>query len=470
MKRNSFLGSLWQYIAKPSAEPSSGTEDMPQARRAKVSLNIVVVGCGLGGLTTAYCLGRGGHKVTVLEQAPAIGEVGAGIQISPNISRLFRRWGIGDDIEKMGIRPGAFSFLRYNTGEQVGWSPLGDQMVEDHGSPYYHIHRADILLLLLSLAKQHSTIRLDTRVTSIDPSTPSLTLHTGEILKADLIIGADGVKSMIREIVLGKPDKAIPTGDAAYRAIIPAEYMAKDPELKPFVDNPEMTAWMGPNRHIMMYKIRPTDVNLVLCHPDSGATESYTAAGDVDKMRDEFKDFEPRVQKILSLVPRALDWRLMDRPPVPQWIHPESKVALMGDACHPMLPYRAQGAAMAIEDAAVLGILFSYISDRAQIPAFLAAYQDIRIERASQTHLSSRLNQRIFHYEDGPEQEARDKSMREAMLHLRGGGGVGLGHEGNANQWADKAKNIAQFSYDAESEAEKWWVENGRRVLGTLPA
>ncbi|KAI0029882.1 FAD/NAD(P)-binding domain-containing protein [Vararia minispora EC-137] len=470
MSAPSFLASIWQTIASRTANSSVRPEAGPASevylkRQAQQSLNVVVVGAGLGGLAAAYCLGRTGHKVTVLEQAPVAGEVGAGIQISPNISRLFWRWGIGEQLEAQGVRPGAFSFRRYCTGEQVGWSPLGDQMVKDHGAPYYHIHRADLFVLLHGIAQQHATIHLNAKVVDIEPSVPSLTLESGSVVKADLIVGADGVKSMLRGVVLGKPDEAMPTGDAAYRAIVPVSEFEKDPDLKPFVDKPEMTAWMGPDRHMMMYKIRPTDMNIVLAHPDHGAKESYTWAGDVHKMREEFSDFEPRVQKILSLVPRTLDWRLVDRPPVPQWVHTDGKLTLLGDACHPMLPYRAQGAAMAIEDAAVLGTLLSHITSREQLPAFLAAYQDIRIDRATKAQLSSRLNQRIFHHPDGPEQLARDASMREAMIAFQSGNSEALTHTGNANQWADRQKNIESFSYDAEAIAVQWWEKNGDNVL-----
>ncbi|KAA1471780.1 FAD/NAD(P)-binding domain-containing protein [Dentipellis sp. KUC8613] len=437
--------------------------------KTSLPLDIVVVGCGLGGLAAAHCLGRIGHRVTILEQAPAIGEIGAGIQISPNVTRLLKRWGVGDRLDKAGIRPRAFVFHRYSNGEQVGWSPLGDQMVADHGEAYYHVHRADVHRMLYDLAAPYMTVRLNARVASIDPAVPSLTLHTGEVVHADLVIAADGVKSMLREVVVGGPDKAIPTGDAAYRAIIPTAEMAKDPELKWFVDNPQMNSWMGPGRHIMMYKIRPTDWNVVMAHPDDGAIESWTAEGDLGKMREVFKDFEPRrVQKMLDLIPRIMDWRLMDREPLPKWVHDDGKVALLGDACHPMLPYRAQGAAMAIEDAAVLGVFFVHITDRSQIGPLLHAYEKIRYPRTSKTQLSARSNQRTFHYEDGPEQVARDNSMRQAMLQLQGKAkGVPADNVGNANQWADKRLNQEQFNYDAELEAEKWWRENGGVVLAS---
>jgi salicylate hydroxylase len=314
---------------------------------------------------------------------------------------------------------------------------------------------------------------LNSRVVSVDPAAPSLTLESGEVVHADVIIGADGVKSILREVVVGGPDKPTPTGDAAYRAIIPTSEMIKDPDLKPLVDYPEMTGWMGPGRHIMAYNIRDKkEYNIVVLHPDPGSVESWDAEGSADAMRAEFAGWEPRVRKLLALVPSTLSWTLMDRAPLETWVHKDGKLALLGDACHPMLPYRAQGSAMAVEDGAVLGNLFSRLSSRKQITPLLHAYQAIRYERATATQASSRLNQKIFHYDDGPEQQERDRSMRAAMeaaeKELRGEPVDDVAAAGNPNQWADKKKSQVQFSYDADAEADKWWKEFGEVQIGNL--
>ncbi|KAL5485549.1 hypothetical protein ACEPAI_8192 [Sanghuangporus weigelae] len=442
-------------------------------RKASLSLDVIVIGCGLGGLAAAHTLGHAGHRVTILESAPAIGEIGAGIQVTPNVSRLLIRWGLGEQLKKVGVRPEAIALRRYNTGELVGWTKWADVMEGDYGSPYYHIHRADFHRLLLDLAASVSTLRLDCTVASINPSAPrpSITLTTGEVILADLIVGADGVKSMVREVVLGAPTKATATGDAAYRAVIPTERMLADPELRPFVENPEMTGWMGPSRHVMAYCIRAKrEYNIVMIHPDDGSVESWTAEGSADKMRAEFAGWDRRIEKLLSMVPSTLNWKLMDREPLPTWIHREGHVILLGDACHPMLPYRAQGAAMAIEDAAVLGNILSRLSHAAELVPMLYAYELLRHSRTSETQASSRLNQHIFHLPDGPEQEERDANMRAAMHVERAKWGLGppapteFNGEGNSNQWADPRKNREQFSYDADAEAERWWRDTGSRL------
>ncbi|KAI0347313.1 FAD/NAD(P)-binding domain-containing protein [Trametopsis cervina] len=454
-----------------NAEGIAATVNLYGGRRAALKLHILVIGCGLGGLAAAHCLAHAGHKITLIESAPAIGEVGAGIQVSPNVTRLLRRWGLGEALEKVAVRPEAICFRRYSTGERVGWTKWGENM-EEYGAPYYHIHRADFHKLLFDLAAPSVTLRLNSTVVGVDPDAPSVTLSSGEVIKGDLVIGADGVKSYTQQVVLGYVNPAQATGDAAYRAIIPASVLQADPELKPLLDNPEMTGWMAPRRHLMAYAIRSMkEYNMVLLHPDDGSVESWTAEGSADKMRADFADFEPRVQKLLSHVTSTLKWRLMDRQPLDTWVHKSGRVALLGDACHPMLPYRAQGAAMAIEDAAVLGNLFSRLSHPSQIKPLLYAYEKLRLPRTADTQKSSRLNQWIFHLPDGPEQEARDRSMREAMeaeLRLLKGEKVDVTSEGNSNQWADRTKNRLQFGYDADVEADRYWAQEGEKTIGSL--
>jgi len=204
-----------------------------------------------------------------------------------------------------------------------------------------------------------------------------------------------------------------------------------------------------------------------MAHPDTGSIESWTAEGSAQKWRDECKGWDPRVAKLLDLVSFTLDWKLMDRLPLDGWIHAAGKVTLLGDACHPMLPYRAQGSAMAVEDAVVLGNLFSRLSNWGQVFPLLQAYEALRLPRTSETQRQSRLNQKIFHYPDGPEQQARDASMRVATEDARRearGEAVEM-HTGNANQWADKQKSIEQFRYDAAAVVDKWWSTQGQVIL-----
>lgn len=458
-------------IAIGTSERIANVGKLYPGRRASLSLEVVVVGCGLGGVAAAYCLAQAGHKVTVLDAALTIGEIGAGIQVSPNLTRLLIRWGLRKRLEEVAVKPEGLDFRRWCTGETVAWTMWGNTLEEEYGAPYYHIHRADFHRMLYELVEPQCTIRTNCRVVSMDTSKPTLTLESGEVVHADLVIGADGVKSTLRQYVVGGPDQARPTGDAAYRAIIPTGKLLQDPDLRPLVEKSEMVGWMGPRRHIMAYNIRAKrEYNVVMVHPDDDdGEESWTAKGSTDKMRAEFVGWEPRVQKLLALIPSTLNWKLMDRDPIETWIHKDGTLVLLGDSCHPMLPYRAQGSAMAVEDAAVLGNLFSRLAHRSQILPLLHAYQSIRYNRATATQMSSRLNQHIFHLPDGPQQEKRDREMRAAMedaLRVARGERSTLTSAGNANQWADKEKNSIQFGYDADEEAEIWWRNHGHTLRG----
>ncbi|KAJ7222831.1 hypothetical protein B0H12DRAFT_298791 [Mycena haematopus] len=430
----------------------------------RLRLHIVIVGCGIGGLSAAYCLGRTGHRITVLERASEITDIGAGIQVGPNFSRLLIRWGLGEQLKHLGTKPEAIALLRYSNGERIGWTRWGNAMEEDHGAPYYLVHRADLLELLRSLAAPYMTLRLKSKVVSVNPHTAQVTLENGETVHGDLIIGADGIKSIVREVVSDSPNKApIHTGDSAYRSIISTAGMLIDPDLKDLVDSSEMISWMGPEKHIIGYCIRQkTEYNLVLVHPNNNTNESYVNEGSVIQMRKDFEGWEPRIQKLLKLVNKTYVLPLNYREPLDKWVHADGKVILLGDACHPTLPSRAQGSAMAVEDAAVLGSLLGRLSHRTQLPTLLRAYQDIRYERTRETQLAGYANHHIFHLSDGPAQQARDESMRAAMeaaLARESGESVGDA-EGNANVWADRKKSQRQFSYDAEAEAQRWWAEN----------
>lgn len=244
--------------ALATAEGVSSTLNLYNGRRASHQLHIIIVGCGIGGLAAAHCLSQAGHRISMYEAASAIGEVGAGIQVSPNVSRLLRRWGVGKQLDEVGVIPEAICLRRYKDGERVGYTRWAGRM-EEYGAPYYHIHRADFHKLLFDLAIPHMDLHLSSTVVGVDPSVPSITLANGEVVTGDLLIGADGVKSLIQKAVLGKSNPAQPTGDAAYRALIPIEALLADPELKGFVEVPEMTAWMGPKRHVMAYCIVSED-------------------------------------------------------------------------------------------------------------------------------------------------------------------------------------------------------------------
>jgi len=256
-ERNKRLAPVPAARGVDASDVATKPQSLYGTRKASLILDIIVVGCGLGGLGAAFCLTQAGHRVTIIESSPVIGEVGAGIQVSPNSSRLLRRWGLAKHLDDIAVKPEGIAFRRYDTGERVGFTKWGGLMGREYGAPYYHIHRADFHKLLYDLVAPHVTILLGSTVTGCDPDpvSPSVTLASGRVIRADLIVGADGVKSYIQRVVSGKPIPAEPTGDAAYRATIPASLMMQDPELREFIEHPQMAGWMAPGRHLMAYPI-----------------------------------------------------------------------------------------------------------------------------------------------------------------------------------------------------------------------
>ncbi|KAK1231475.1 hypothetical protein PQX77_005402 [Marasmius sp. AFHP31] len=452
-------------------------------RQAVQKLNIIIVrvypeftnvGAGMGGLAAAHCLGQAGHKVTVFESAPAIGEVGAGIQACPNMAKLLIKWGLKDELERRLGKdaPAKWTFINYSSGEMVGAHDI-KKVVQDHGNPWYVVHRADLFDMLHQVAEPFMDLRINCKVQEVDPLGPSVTLESGEKFTADLVIGADGIHSAVRRSVLeNELPLAINTGDMAYRVLVPTDSFKDDPELQELIDNPRVNCWMGPGRHIIGYSIRGRNIyNLVMIGPDDGSMESWTARGSVEEVREFFKGWEPRIQKLISHFDptKVLKSKLVICSPLKRWVHPAGRAVLLGDACHPMLasappfwlfaPYKAQGAAMALEDAAVLGNLFSRITDRSEIPFLTKAYEELRHARATGTQSGALDNRHLLHMDDGPEQEARDAKMRLALELDQ----AGIDHDGSLNDatiWSNKEKVAQAFGYDADKSTDEWWASH----------
>ncbi|OAG45498.1 hypothetical protein AYO21_00134 [Fonsecaea monophora] len=419
----------------------SGTNGSDPYLKANHPLSVIIVGAGVAGLALAGILGHSGHKVIVLEAAPVIAEVGAGINCSPNLTRLLSRWGLDKRVRQHTNSLTRIDLRRWKDGEFLGAATLMPEIERRHGAPQYAIHRADLHEALMGEAEAVAEVRINSMVTSLDFDKPSVTLSDGSVLEADVVIGADGARLIYQK--LGLLDKAKPTGDAAFRACIPLEFVT-DPELRAFITEPVATRWMGPDRHVQAYPIRHGSLyNMVMCHPDTGfSEESWTAKASKQEILDHFGSWDPvRLRKLLDFIPdeNVMKWRLCEHDPLPTWVM--GKVVLLGDACHPMLPYVAQGAAQAIEDVGVICLALNRVSKAEEIPTLLKAFEVARKARAEHVAGTGGATRRVLHLHDGPEQQARDEKFKS----------VSKGGE-NPDLLGDAKAQSFLWGYDPEKE------------------
>ncbi|KAL8662173.1 MAG: hypothetical protein Q9202_004929 [Teloschistes flavicans] len=407
--------------------------------------HVAIVGAGLGGLAAAIGIAKAGHKIIILERASALSE-------PPNASRIMKRWGLLDAIEAVSIRPAAFIRRSYHDGTVLSTENLGPFAEKRYGVPYLHIHRADYHKILVQEAKRLGvTILLDSKITDIDFEKPSVLLGRGKgEIRADIILGADGLKSLCGEAMLRRPDPPQATGDLVYRIILDTIDMQRDPSLRALAEKPVSSHyWLGPQSHAVCYFLKGGELcNLVLACPDNLPHLTDTAEANLQELRDFFQEWDPRLRALLGMVEQTSKWRLLDSEEMVTWSHPSGRFALLGDACHATLPYLAQGAAQAIEDGAVLGQLFELVEEPAQLPDVLGVYECLRKPRTTTIVKRGTAIQDVFHLADGPLQQARDGQMLYEKP-----------CEGHPNPFADPALQSYLYDYDAFEEADKVWVQ-----------
>lgn len=316
-------------------------------------MDILIVGAGIGGLTAAIRLLQRGHRVRILEQAKVLGEVGAGIQMSANAVKVLKAIGVEPALEATGVQPKAFEFRRFDSGELLHRIPLGDAHREKHGAAYYQMHRRDLHDALVNALRERApdAIRLNAPVRAVyeDAEGAEVELASGERLRAKLVIGADGIKSQVRQHVLGA-DKPVFTGQVVWRVLVPVERIP--PDLR---TNVVSTIWCGPRNHGVMYYLRSGQlINFVGCVARPWEEESWTSAHPWSELDHDYTGWHPMVRAVVDAADRdqCYRWALNSRVPAMVWSTPH--VTMLGDAVHSTLPYMAQGAAMAIEDAGVL--------------------------------------------------------------------------------------------------------------------
>jgi len=347
---------------------------------------IAIVGAGMGGLAAAGTLRLAGMNVQVYEQAPQFERIGAGIQMMPNSMKVLRRIGIEDRLRRISFQPYSHLNREWDTGEVIRELPMPESLF---GAPYLCMHRADLHDALASVVPD-GIIHLNKKLVGLDQAggQVTLTFADGTRAQADAVVGADGVHSVVRDIIIG-PDTPLHKGRIAYRAVFPSALM-KDPD----VAGRSRTKWWGLDRHIVIYYITAdrSQVYFVTSVPEPAewlTRESWSAKGDVKELRREYEGFHPEVRAVLDACPDCHKWAILEREPLPRWS--DERVVLLGDACHPMTPYMAQGAAISIEDAAILARCLEEVNGEDVVGAF-KRYEAHRKPRTSRIQAISSAN------------------------------------------------------------------------------
>jgi salicylate hydroxylase len=356
---------------------------------------VLVCGGGIGGMTAALALLRRGYDVEVFEQAPRLKEVGAGVQVSANGSRVLLALGLEEALAKVAVKPSGKEVRLWDTGQTWPLFDLGETSVERYGAPYLMLHRADLHDALIQEVRRlkPDAIRLGARCTGFEQteSTVQVEFDGGGRAEGDILVGADGLHSTIRRQLFGA-DEARFTGGVAWRGVVPVERL---PER---LARPVGTNWIGPHGHVITYPLRRGELMNFFGHVERSdwQVESWTECGTREECRADFQGWHPDVAEIIDSIDQPFKWALFLRRPLQTWS--QGRVTLLGDACHATLPYLAQGANMAIEDGFVLARCIDADADDAE--AALRRYQHARHERTTRIVNRSAETLSRFHNDD----------------------------------------------------------------------
>lgn len=363
-------------------------------------MKALVVGGGIGGVTAALCLLDAGVDVELYERTSVFGEVGAGIQISPNGVKVLERLGLKPALDVTAFRPEALEMRIGTSGNRIFSIPMREEAQRRYGAPYYHVHRADLIAILSRAlrARAPNAVHMDKDVQGYAQSGDSVTLNFADGTRAqgEVVIGADGIHSGVRSQMLSATPARF-TGNVAWRLVVPAASLA--PGLVP----PTACVWVGPGRHAVTYYLRGGElVNFVgVVERSDWQSESWTERGHKADLAADYEGWAKPITSVIAEAAACYRWALFDRDPLEEWCR--GRVTLLGDACHPMLPFLAQGAVMAIEDAWVLSRKLKGAGD---VPAALAAYEAERKPRTAKVQRGARAQMGLYHKRSWPEQLA----------------------------------------------------------------
>ena len=356
-----------------------------------LSKPIIIVGGGIGGCACALALSQKGYSSIILEQANEFGEIGAGIQLGPNVHKMFIRLGIEKEIQDIAFYPNNLIMNDAETGEEITRVDLGIDFRERFKAPYGVIHRSDLHDTIINACRNSSLIemQISVKVSDFDETESGVTAigENNEVYEGAALIAADGLWSNIRSKIVGDGDPRV-SGHIAYRAVLPID------EVPEPVLNDDVVLWAGPKTHLVHYKLRRGEIfNIVAVFHSDKYEEGWDAFGDPKELEDKFKNERPEVHMLLNKIESWRMWVLCDREPIKHWSR--GKVTLLGDAAHPMLQYLAAGAGMAIEDSVVLAQLLE--ANDSDFETTFKHYEQTRYLRTGRVQTTARIYGDIYH-------------------------------------------------------------------------
>ncbi|MCA0450333.1 MAG: FAD-dependent monooxygenase [Proteobacteria bacterium] len=382
------------------------------------ALRIGIIGGGIGGVAFARALRLRGIDAHLFERAPAFGEVGAGVQMTPNAVKVLNALGLSEALDRIGFLPEAMVGRTWDTAEEIFRTPLKDSCPRLFGADFHHVHRADLHAILAD-GIPAASVTFDAACTGVETRGSTAVAHfaDGGTYEADLIVGADGIHSAVRDSLWGKTDAQF-TGHMCWRALVPVEKFPLS-----FV-TPDASFWMGPKAHVVTYYVKGgAAVNIVaVSETKEWVTESWTERSTLDELLGAYKGWHRDLIELFERTDPAytFKWGLFDRDPMAQWA--QGHATLLGDAAHPMLPFLSQGAAMAIEDAYVLAEALA--KHKSDVEPALLAYETERRPRTSRVQLEARERGRTYHLSTPEEQRKRDEEMKRRQSEDPGAVGI----------------------------------------------
>lgn len=364
----------------------------------------LIAGGGIGGLATAIALSQTGRQSRILEKRSDFAEVGAGIQVGPNGTRVLRQLGAADRLEPHAGKPDAIDVREARSGDILNSLPLGRWIEQRHGAPYWTCHRADLHAALLDTARTRPDIGIEQGfdIAALSEDDAAVTVATADGRKAagPLLVGADGVGSTVRRLLLGDLPMA-PAGRIAARAVLPAEAAPT----RQFTRN--VTLWLAPRAHVVHYPVRGgREIAVIVVSQDAAMPEGWGTAIAAEAVLAKVDGLAPQLRSFLSTATSWRQWTLYRAPRLPRWV--SARVALLGDATGPFFPFLAQGGVMALEEAAALA---SQLKAGAAQAASLAAFEAARRPRRERMIETAARNGKIYHF-DGPFALARNMTLR----------------------------------------------------------